>query len=289
MSTPGEPGFVIPNPRIPSAVGTVNIVLGILLILLGLATIAWTIASPSIYRMLMSQVQTAVEQEKAERQARLADLKKREKAETSADRKSELRNEISELEADIDLDVSDLWNVDEMKDPRVRIHYWVDAILGLALNAAMVVSGAGLISLRDWGRRLALSVAGVKVAWVLAGTAYSLMVIIPLTAERARVQYAKMEAKMPRFVAGRGASGSSATQMAGSAAAMGAAAVVGSSLVALIYPALTIWLLNKRSAVAACLGGRGTKSARDTSARDTDTANKVDRGAISPADRPPGD
>src|SRR6185312_8965737 len=175
--------FVQTNPRIPSSLGTLNVIFGAILLLYALGSVAWTIGAPIVTAHIFGQTEAARLREKTERKASLADLKKRETAETSVAKKAELKQEIAALETAINLEFGDDEDEREQNDLRLTVPYWVDTILGLLLSVLMIVSGAWLMSLRERGRTLALWVAGIKLVWLIVNFGYALTVTIPLSVE----------------------------------------------------------------------------------------------------------
>lgn len=253
MANRDAPRVVVPNARIPSLLGMFNLIVGLLLMLGALASIAWTVASPTLFAYAQRELSASAAQAEADRLAKIEALKKERVKETSADHKSQIDDEIAELEATSELD--DLELVDhDMEDLRVAVPYWVNTVLGLVLNALLALSGAGLLALSAWGRTLALRVSAIKLAWIAVALVYTLSVEIPATAERARTQYAKAEARQAKRVSSPPiARPLSATTSAITEAAAQAVWESGVTLFAAIYPILTLWLLNKRSVKAAFL------------------------------------
>jgi hypothetical protein len=258
MTTLTTGRLIIPNPRIPTTIGTLNIVFGVILLLFGLGTIAWSIAAPPLLRSLQARTAEIRAEQKAEREQKLAQLRAKEKAETSADRRVLIQEEIADLEAEIDLEPDEIFDVSA--DPRIIIPGWIDTIASLLLNALLVASGAGLLALRPWGRKTALGVAGAKIALASFTLAYALIVTIPIAADQARVQFLKMEARQRGTrMAPVGFGGSSATGLAQIAAASAAVSTVAAFAFTVAYPAIILWLLNKPSARAALIAGPTAK------------------------------
>ena len=69
----------------------------------------------------------------------------------------------------------------EFKHPRVLTFYGVNFGTAMVLNLLMLISGFGLIRFREWGRRMSVGVAWVKLVRLVLVTAVSIVVIIPLT------------------------------------------------------------------------------------------------------------
>jgi len=246
------PVVVIPNPRIPSVVGTLNIVFGILLLLAGLGTVGWTLAYPHLRKAAVGASKS--EQERAKRVAeidtKLADLNKKLAAEKDFAVRERLRDEIGELQDERDeneFDVTDL-ETQNMKDPRVAVPFWANHLLGILLNALMITSGVGLVALRAWGRKLALQVAAVKLVKLAIMTIVAVGLTIPLQVVRTRQLWAKLEARS----GSAGPMGTSmSVQMTQFAAVYATVVAVGFGVTGMIYPALSLWLLSKPSVRAA--------------------------------------
>ena len=242
---------VIPNPRIPSALGTLNIVFGILLLISSVAVVGWSLASPHLAEMVASPGdQQQRETRKREAAAQLAALTKKLESERNPNVRADLQAQIETLEEEQALDDLDADELSgrEMKDLRVALPFWADHVLGIVLNALMIISGAGLVALRPWGRKLALSVAGLKMVKLLILTLVAVFLTIPLQVVQSRRAWAKMEARSRRTAPFGQSMGNQVAQMTAiSATAM----AVGFGATGLIYPALSLWLLNLRSVRAA--------------------------------------
>ncbi|MDR3635260.1 MAG: hypothetical protein P4L84_15760 [Isosphaeraceae bacterium] len=242
---------VIPNPRVPSVLGVLNIVFGILLLLSSLAVVGWTLAYPHFVKMMVvpGGPQQAQKRE-AEIEARLAELHKKLASEQDPNLRQPLQGEIEMLEdeqATMDLSADDL-NGRDMKDPRMAVPFWADHGLGILLNALMLASGTGLVALRPWGRRLAVQVAAAKVVKLVVLTLVAVFLTIPIQTVRTRQVWAKMEARS-RSAAPRGPSmGNKIAQMT---AITGTVTTVGFGFLGMLYPVLSLWLLNKRTVRAA--------------------------------------
>jgi hypothetical protein len=243
---------VVPNPRIATSLGVVNIVLGGLLLLASLGMIAWTIAFPRVVEALTPPA-ARQEQERptAEVKARRAAIDTQLAGEREPVVRAPLLDEIDTLESDqLDREMSELGRQGRTRaDVRETLPFWVNHGLGILLNALLIASGVGLVALRGWGRRLALYVAGLKVAKLVALTLVGVFLAVPLQVVQTRQTWARMEARNRRAapaVAGMG------IQMAQIAAVSATVTVVALGAAGLVYPALSLWLLNKRSVRAAC-------------------------------------
>ena len=64
--------------------------------------------------------------------------------------------------------------------PEVVATMWIDVLTSLVLNSLMIVAGVGLIRFREWGRRLALWVAGLKIARLVIVNGVYVLVAVPI-------------------------------------------------------------------------------------------------------------
>jgi hypothetical protein len=248
-----EPAVVIPNPRIPAAIGTLNIAFGTLLLLGGLAVVAWSLAYPQLAQYMISPV---AEEQKAKRaaeiQAQVASTKARLAKETDPVVLKALEQQLEMLDedrADNESD-GDEYGSDRVRDTRVISAFWIEQVLGLVLNVLLVVSGVGLIALRRWGHRLALQVAGLKLVKVVVFMLLGVFLTIPLQAVKTRQSWERWQARNGSASLG---TSSEAAEMAQAVAVSTTLATVGYGVAGLIYPALALWLLSKRSVRAALL------------------------------------
>jgi hypothetical protein len=129
-------------------------------------------------------------------------------------------------------------------NPAVKIYTWVDAIAGVVLNTFLIVAAAGLAGLREWGRKLVVVVAGLKLTRIGLFTVAMLGWVLP-------VQLRAMKAAM-----GPAINGPKGNAAAGVASEMLAAAstggVIGWAILASIFPILLIVMLSKARVRAAC-------------------------------------
>jgi hypothetical protein len=252
MASQPQPEWIVPNTAIPRTFGILNIIFGALMLLVGLGYVAWAFMAPTILKEVQVQTQASLAKAKAEREAQIDELKKEEDAAKTAEQKEQLRIQREAASAVVEPpDMSDLTNWDMFSDPRYLAYFCSEVGLGILLNIAMIVAGAGLVAMAEWGRRLAIGVDWLKILRLVAMCVVTLTVILPITAERMQQAFAKMEAKMktqPGFRTGPVFS----NNMARSMAVFGAVSSVGFSLVGAIYPAISIWFLTRPRAKAAC-------------------------------------
>jgi hypothetical protein len=253
MTKQPQSEWVVPNPGVPRTFGIMNIVFGVLLLLFGLGSAAMMILGPTFMKQVQAQTQQATEKAKAERAARISELKKKEDAAKSEEEKKELRIERQAAESVPEPpDLSDVTNWgDMMSDPWYAGYYWTEVSSGVLLNIAMIVAGAGLVAMAEWGRRLALGVAWLKILRLTAIMIITLVVILPMTTERTKRMFDKMEAQI-KTKGGAGPGVGFSASMSQATAVFGAVSSVGTAVLGSIYPALALWFLTRPGARAAC-------------------------------------
>ena len=251
--------------------GMMNLVFGILLLLMGAGYLAIYIVMPTFQKQTVAKVQEQQEIQKRNREAKLADLKKqeavakakedaaknKEETEKAQEERTTIVEERQTLERQVEPDFSAMtdlmgWNV--MSDIRLAFYYFSEIILGMVLNVLMAIAGVGLLGLAEWGRRLAIGVAWLKVLRWVGMITVTLVFILPITVKKVDKAFTQLQ-NQANAKAGGGAAGIPMVGMAQVTAIFGAVAVVFSAMVACIYPAISLWFLTRPPTRAACLQG----------------------------------
>jgi hypothetical protein len=248
MSQSLPSGYVLPTPQRAKLVGTLNIVFASMLLLYILFQIAMLFATPMIMEMSMGVVKQAQTKVDQQRKDELAELKKEATEAKTDEEKKQAEERLSTLEKTPQVKMPDMSKVtDMMKNPVIRANQWCDFISGLVLNVAMLVSGIGLLQLREGGRRLALWTFGLKI--VRLGVLASVMItlILPITA--------KVSSDMMAGMVKSGAGGPQAAMMGNMAkfqAAFGTAQAVLGVVFGSIWPVIGLILLSRPGTRVAC-------------------------------------
>lgn len=140
----------------------------------------------------------------------------------------------------------------EFKDPRVLTYYGVNFGTAMVLNLLMLISGFGLIRFREWGRRMSVGVAWVKLVRLLLVATVSIVVIIPMTT-RSMVDAMKKLERDTQAAGAPAADPKEAAEFAEQMAMMSTVYEIGMLLAGSIYPAISLWFLTRPGARAACL------------------------------------
>jgi hypothetical protein len=257
MASQPRSQWVVPNTGIPRTFGLLNVIFGVMLLLGGIGSVAWVLMAPTIGKVMQAQRRETLAKAKAEREARIADLKKQEAAAKTEAEKEQLRTEREAAESVPEPpEPPDVTIWDTYADPRYRAYFCGEVSLGIVLNIAMIVAGAGLLATAEWGRRLAIGVAWGKIVRLVAMAVITLTVIVPMTAEYTQPSLDKIAAQA------RLGGPAMSNQMAQVMPILGAVGAVGFTVVGSIYPGLAIWFLPRPRARAACAGPAGAARRR---------------------------
>jgi hypothetical protein len=254
---PGK--WVVPNPQIPRTFGIMNLVFGILMFLVGAGYIAITIVAPSFQKQMVVTFEQQQAKSKAEREAKVAELKAKEEAAKTEEEKDTLKDEREAAESNVEPDLSamnEMMGFNVFSDVRLAIYTFSELISGMILNVLMVISGVGLLGLAEWGRRLAITVAWLKIVRWVAMIVVTLVLIVPITAAKTQKMFDSIQQAQARAQANAGRQGGATMPMLNIAvftSIAGAVTMIFTALVASIYPSLSIWFLTRPPARAACL------------------------------------
>jgi hypothetical protein len=269
MASQPRSQWVVPNTGIPRTFGLLNVIFGVMLLLGGIGSVAWVLMAPTIGKAMQAQRRETLANAKAEREARVADLKKQEAAAKTEAEKEQLRTEREAAESVPEPpEPPDVTIWDTYADPRYRAYFCGEVSLGIVLNIAMIVAGAGLLATAEWGRRLAIGVAWGKIVRLVAMAVITLTVIVPMTAEYTRPSLDKIAAQA------RLGGPAMSNQMAQVMPILGAVGAVGFTVVGSIYPGLAIWFLTRPRARAACAGPGPKRPSRKSVGRSRRPASR---------------
>ncbi|HWE35003.1 MAG TPA: hypothetical protein VG406_00410 [Isosphaeraceae bacterium] len=231
----------------PRTLGTLNIVFGIIALCWGLCNDTMLMALPTLMQ-LAGESTTTTQRMLDEKQRRtLESLKEEEAAAKTQAEKDRLRKAQASLRASKVVVTStaqtEMLSKFQIHDRRFFVHYATALVTGLILNTAMIVAGVGLLRLRPWGRTLSLWVAGLHIVRLVAMTASMVVIVGPI--------WTAMSASMTAATATAGMDPEAIRSTRELNRAIDIALQAGMFVLGLIYPIVTLWLLNTRSSLAA--------------------------------------
>jgi hypothetical protein len=248
-----EGEWVVPNPQIPRTFGMLNIIFGILTLLFATYSVVAYFYAPKLQDAMAEGIKKQEATAKAEREAKIAELKRKEAAAKSEDEKETLEREREALEIRVEPDMTamaDMMNI--YRDKRVKVFFYAEVVASVILNVLMIIAGIGLLRLTEWGRRLSIAVAWLKILRWLAITAVTMILIVPLTLEKSKPMFDSIGAQV-KATGGARATPFPVAALAQFTAIATAVSAVFSALFASIYPGFSIWFLTRARARAACL------------------------------------
>jgi len=267
---PADPSTLTPpaRPGLVRAVGVLNLLVGGVLLLAGLGLLA--LAGPALARNHPLRLDPAeAEAVLGEMHEGLrTDLRHMEKSAATEARRGALRRALESLDqAGREGDGRSASGVDyravNADLPWLAAYLWADVLTGPVLNLLAAVSGVGLVRLRGWGRRLAVSAAVWKIVRLAALGVLLAAVVVP-RCSRSLGQFARTDvgagmlaAALDRQAAGSGGGPAlriTPEEFLGMLAALGYAyALLGFALGA-VYPAAVLATLCRPEARAAVAG-----------------------------------
>jgi hypothetical protein len=247
--------WVVPNPQVPRSFGIMNIVFGSLLLLVGAGYGCWYAIAPTFSKNMQIQMQAVQARIKAEHDAKIDELKKQEAAAKTKEEKDSLQAERVAFEQRPVVNLgpmSEISGMNPMADWRLASYYFAEVGAGLVLNLLMIISGIALVGVTEWGRRLGMWVAWLKIFRWIAMIVAMMVLVLPAGLEMSRKAIAAAEAAT-KVQGGGTPIPMPFSEFARVGAIFGAVFVVFSAIIAVIYPAMLLWYLSRPAARAACM------------------------------------
>lgn len=238
-------GYVLPTPQRAKLVGTLNIVFALLVMMYILVMLVWLLMQSKITDWSQNMMREGQAKADQQRKDHIATLKKEVAEAKTAEEKTSLKQELDALEKSPAPKMPDLKKFqDQMMTPGYMIWMACDLLSGLALNVAMLVSGIGLLRLKEWGRKLGNWTFGLKIARLCILTAVAIVYVIPMTS--------KMSAEMVEGMTQGKAAPFPMGDMAKFQAVVGMATAVIGLVFGSIWPVVGLVLLTRPGTRAAC-------------------------------------
>jgi hypothetical protein len=255
MSThASKPVMIIPNPQAAKTLGMLSIVFASLILFCDTCTGFSTAFGQVFARVMdvnMRGMQRSVDSvwKREER-----DLKKREAAAKTPEEKAKAQNDLARFQRQprpIIQTTSVSASMNQFKDPVMATVTWTSLATAMILNSLMLDGGIGLLLLAEWGRKLSIWTAGLKVARLFLLVVITFVVIMPKTMALQRAQFREIEAKQKEAAGGRQVAGPDMGMIGNMAIASSYASVLSYYLVAPIFPIILLIALNRRRVRAA--------------------------------------
>ncbi|MEX0936983.1 MAG: hypothetical protein WDZ59_03925 [Pirellulales bacterium] len=180
---PDRDDYIAPNYTAAKVLGTLNIVFACVL-LLCIGCYAIQIFSQAAMAPLMNEqfaeMNAQIERDRARR---IEGFREQEESAETPEEAERIRQQREQFERMPTPDFSKMMEMWQIKDPRVLGFFATEAGGGALLNVLMLVSGIGLVTLRPWGRTLAVWIAGLKVARLILSCMFVIFIVAPLMAE----------------------------------------------------------------------------------------------------------
>ena len=253
MAHASRPEMIVPNPQAAKTLGMLSIIFASLILTCdtctGFGTIFGTAAARVMeinFRSLQSQINATFKQEERALQKKVATAK------TDGDKASAQR-ELDNFKAQPRPVIPNTMNstMATFKDPVIAAERWVSLGTSLVLNGLMLAGGIGLLVLAEWGRKLTIWVAVLKIARLALLVLATVVVIMPRTTQVQMEQFREIEKQQKAANGGRPVPGPDMAQMGKFAIASSYASVLSYYLVAPIFPIILLVALNRRRVRAA--------------------------------------
>ena len=251
MSIPKTERLILPDEKTARRFGLLNIIFASLLLVGNLWTAGFLFAVPVSMRIVDHIAAVVTASEKNANEAEIKEWTAKAEAATTEDARQEAREKIESLQRGENNQFTvSVTGFRTYQDRRVLAYSIVEVTTGLVLNTLLLVSGAGLIGLREWGRKLAVVTAALKLVRLFTLSAVSIAVVVPITAAMMSKDMAPLVAQMKA----KGGPNNPASMFINPQmfSAQGAGGVVIGLIFASIYPVLLLFQLNKARVKAAC-------------------------------------
>jgi len=239
----------------PKTIDIMNIMFACGLLLCGMC-MGLQILGQSLLGPMMAAQQPQFEAEmKRAREQQIAELEERLDTAETEQQEQEIQREIDQLKQ-MPLpkmpDMTKLWG---MNDPRIFGYYAGDVATGMVLNVLLLVSGIGLLSYRQWARKLAIWVAGLKILRLGVLCVVGVVVVAPAMAKNFTAFMEEMEKQMEQAPPQAPPPGPPQQDMEQVGEAMGtffAGWSLGMLVLGSIYPVIVLVVLQRDDVRRAC-------------------------------------
>lgn len=243
-----------PKTSIPKTIGVLNIVFGSLLLLCSVCYAASLSMQSAMAPMFAGQQAQFQEIQEAERRQKLLELERLEQAAENEIEKADIQAKHKALKDQPLLKMPDMGKF--MQESSFQAYGMADVATALVLNILMVASGIGLVSFREWGRRLAIWVAVIKIVRLLVLSTVFISVVVPNLTKAFTGMFQEMFNEMAKNPPpGQHIPGAAEiAQMGSGITVMYTASAIGMLVLGIIYPVIVLILLLQPRVKTACAG-----------------------------------
>jgi hypothetical protein len=161
--------------------GTLSVIYGSLMVLMGLCTGSVLLALPALGRVMEGVQEREVARQEERRKGAISVLDEELAKATTEEEKAAIRvrkREVQDAPArPLTVNVGDF---SMFRDRRIQLYSAGQMSTMLVLNILLIIAGIGLVRRREWGRRLALGASGVKVLALLLFSLVYAMGVAPI-------------------------------------------------------------------------------------------------------------
>lgn len=233
--------YVEPHTSTVRTFGVLNIVFSLLIGCMCLYTLGIGVVMPYIAASVEKASDDIQQKQDEIKQEELAALDEQiENAETEEE-KELLRSQREQVATVQEVQIPNMFSA--MSNPKLLAYFIVDGTTGLLLNTLMLISGIGLLYRKEWARKLALWVAGLKIVRQIILQLVNIAVIVPIQMDAAKQMFEQMNQNGPP---------APPVDMAGIQGIMYTAMAVFTLVIGCMYPALTLWFLSRPGAKVVC-------------------------------------
>ncbi|WP_406696613.1 hypothetical protein V5E97_37075 [Singulisphaera sp. Ch08] len=252
MEPVSSSSYVVPNPRIPKVLGILNIVFASALMICGLCSIGYYTSIPMFSKTMVKFQKDIEAKQDSERKAVLDAFKAEEEAATTDEAKAAVgeRRKVYEAQPQPPKVPQMDFGAMGLEDRPILIYVWFEFLSGLLLNLLLLTAGIGLVLRRPWGIKLGLGVAALKIIRLVLVYGYATIAIIPKLA--VGMTKFQMQAMAQQQAAGQKLPPGFADTLTKAMLVWFTSCAVAMMIVGSIYPIVSLWLLSRPSARAAC-------------------------------------
>lgn len=246
--------YVVPTPQPAATLGLLNLIFGGAFLLCGTFSLSSAMMAPLMQEPSRAIGKSIAAEMEAKHQKLLAEIKALEDGATTAEEREVYRRGRIQVEKQGPPSTAstEIFSVG-FSDPKIAQYSWIDALTGIPLNLALIVAGLGLLQMSEWGRKLSIWVAGLKIARIVLAQGYWIFGVVPGFSRQIGGMASQM---VTQAQAGGGGGGPPPIDFTMLYLVMYSIIGVFTILAVIIYPIISLVVLRKPGVRAACLPAR---------------------------------